>query len=149
MYQQDLDFHPCPAEHQKAGAYFACHVFSISDNFQGANRRNEEYGGFVLKQVEKITFNNMEENEKKKEPVDINAASEQELAEIPGIGNERAKEIVEYREENGEFKNWDDVKKIPGFSDELVDRLKREGVTMNEENEEDEEDDDDGIDEEE
>lgn len=91
----------------------------------------------------------MEENEKKKEPVDINAASEQELAEIPGIGNERAKEIVEYREENGEFKNWDDVKKIPGFSDELVDRLKREGVTMNEENEEDEEDDDDGIDEEE
>ena len=37
--------------------------------------------------------------------ININKASEAVLCTIPGIGLQRAKQIIEYREENGKFKN--------------------------------------------
>lgn len=44
--------------------------------------------------------------------VDINAATEEELAKVPGISKELAQLIVEYREQEGEIENWDEVAKL-------------------------------------
>jgi DNA uptake protein ComE-like DNA-binding protein len=58
--------------------------------------------------------------------VDLNTASEQELAEVGGLGSERARRIVESRP----FHNWDDVKKIEGFGDRLTNDLRQAGATI-------------------
>ena len=41
--------------------------------------------------------------------VDINTATEAELAKVPGISKEVAELIVQYREEEGPIKSWDVV----------------------------------------
>ena len=58
--------------------------------------------------------------------VDLNAASEQDLEKVGGLGRERAERIVQSRP----FQNWDAVKAIEGFSDKLVQDLKSSGATL-------------------
>jgi DNA uptake protein ComE-like DNA-binding protein len=38
--------------------------------------------------------------------------------------------VIDYREQNGPFKTWDDLKKIPGMSPAMIDNLQRQGVTI-------------------
>jgi len=42
--------------------------------------------------------------------VDLNAASEDELAELPMVGPERARALVQ----NRPFRSWSDVERVPG-----------------------------------
>jgi len=58
--------------------------------------------------------------------VDLNSASEQELENVGGLGRERARRIVQSRPLN----SWDDVKRIEGFSDGLVEDLRQAGATL-------------------
>ncbi len=58
--------------------------------------------------------------------IDLNTASEQELAQIPWIGADRAKELVRHRP----FQRMDDVRRVPGFSDEVIDQLVRGGASV-------------------
>ncbi len=59
--------------------------------------------------------------------VDLNTASEQELERVGGLGQDRARRIVQQRP----FQSWEDVKnKIEGFSDKLVEDLKQAGATI-------------------
>ncbi len=44
--------------------------------------------------------------------VDVNQASEQLLTYVSGLGSQLAKNIVSYRNENGPFKNRDELKKV-------------------------------------
>jgi DNA uptake protein ComE-like DNA-binding protein len=60
------------------------------------------------------------------EAVDLNKASEQDLQRVGGIGEERAKRLVE----NRPFQSWDDLKKVEGFNDKLVDDLQKSGATL-------------------
>jgi competence protein ComEA len=57
----------------------------------------------------------------------LNEAEVKDLENIQGIGKKRAEEIVKYRDENGEFESWDDLKKVPGFDDQMVGALKAQG----------------------
>ncbi|MHA1793619.1 MAG: Tex family protein [Promethearchaeota archaeon] len=45
--------------------------------------------------------------------VDVNTASEQLLCHVSGLNARVAKEIVKYRQENGPFKNREELKKVP------------------------------------
>lgn len=56
--------------------------------------------------------------------VNINTASEQELRAIKGVGAEKARAIVEYRDAYGPFKTVDDLKNVKGFGEKSVARLK-------------------------
>lgn len=47
--------------------------------------------------------------------VDLNAATEQELAELDGIGAAKAKAIVEYRKQHGAFKRPEDLMNVSGI----------------------------------
>ncbi len=58
--------------------------------------------------------------------VDLNSASEQELERVGGLGRERAQRIVQSRPIN----SWEDVKKIEGFSDKLVQDLQQAGARI-------------------
>ncbi|MFO7178108.1 MAG: helix-hairpin-helix domain-containing protein [Pseudomonadota bacterium] len=58
--------------------------------------------------------------------VNLNRASEEELARIGGLGEERAKRMIEKRP----FLNWDDLKRVDGFEERLIDDLRRAGAEL-------------------
>lgn len=58
--------------------------------------------------------------------VDINTASERELAKVSDIGAVRARKIVEYRNQHGPFKDLDELDKVQGFGKTLTDDEKSE-----------------------
>jgi len=62
--------------------------------------------------------------------MDLNTATEQELTVIQGIGRDNAKKIVQHRTQNGSFKGWEDLKRVPGLPPHMLDTLKRCGYTV-------------------
>src|SRR2546425_12322180 len=56
--------------------------------------------------------------------VNINTASAAELGGLKGIGDAKAKVIVEYREKNGPFKSVDDLRRVHGIGDKLMEKLR-------------------------
>lgn len=57
------------------------------------------------------------------EPVDLNTATAEELAEaLNGVGESRAQAIVEYRESNGPFTHIDELVNVRGIGMATVDR---------------------------
>jgi competence protein ComEA len=63
-------------------------------------------------------------NEKGDEIININTASIDELTKINGIGEVRAKRIMEYREKNGGFKSVEEIKNIEGIGEKTFEKLK-------------------------
>ena len=56
-------------------------------------------------------------------PVNINTADVKTLAkELVGVGQAKAKAIVEYREKHGAFKSADDLKRVEGIGPATVER---------------------------
>ncbi len=49
--------------------------------------------------------------------ININTATKSELMELPGIGETRAQDIIQYRKEHGAFATIEDIKKVPGIKD--------------------------------
>jgi competence protein ComEA len=56
--------------------------------------------------------------------VDLNRAEVWLLQALPGIGEGKARLIVEYRAKNGPFRSVDDLLKIEGFGKTIVDRVR-------------------------
>jgi competence protein ComEA len=55
-------------------------------------------------------------------PVDINTADASTLAkELKGIGPTRAEAIVAYRKQNGPFKSADDLARVKGIAQKVID----------------------------
>lgn len=50
-------------------------------------------------------------------PLDLNAASLEELTALPGIGPARARAILEWREESGPFRYVEDLIQVPGIGE--------------------------------
>lgn len=57
--------------------------------------------------------------------VNLNTASEQELAEISDIGPARAHKIVEYRDSHGRFSSTDELDQVEGFGKTLTEDEKK------------------------
>ena len=57
------------------------------------------------------------------EPVDINQASAEQLADnLLGVGQSKAEAIVRYREENGPFQHPDELVNVRGIGISTVDK---------------------------
>jgi competence protein ComEA len=56
--------------------------------------------------------------------VNINTADLTELTTISGIGESRAKAIIDYREKNGAFSSIEDIKNVDGIKDGLFSKIK-------------------------
>ena len=56
------------------------------------------------------------------EPVDINTADAETLsAELDGVGEKRAQEIVRYRKEYGPFESVDELTNVKGVGQKVLD----------------------------
>ena len=61
--------------------------------------------------------------------ISINTATLEELQTLPGIGEEKAKNIISYREENGPFTAIEDLTKITGIGESIFAKIK-ENITL-------------------
>ncbi len=58
-----------------------------------------------------------------KERINVNKANKERLETLPGIGPTYAKRIVTYRNENGAFKSFEELKNIKGIAQKRLDKL--------------------------
>lgn len=56
--------------------------------------------------------------------VNINTATEAQLMTVPGIGASKAKSIISYRNENGDFRSIEDIMKVSGIKEGLFQQIK-------------------------
>lgn len=68
-------------------------------------------------------------NKKTNGLVNINTASLDEILTIKGIGETKAKSIIEYRDKNGKFKTIEDIKNVTGIGESLYSKIK-ESITV-------------------
>lgn len=61
--------------------------------------------------------------------ININTATIDELKTLTGIGDAKAKAIIEYRNKNGLFSNIEDIKKVNGISESVYAKIK-ENITV-------------------
>ncbi len=56
--------------------------------------------------------------------ISINAATLEELETLPGIGESKAQDIINYRTTNGKFATIEDIKKVTGIGENLYAKIK-------------------------
>jgi comEA protein len=57
-------------------------------------------------------------------PIDVNAATLEELTQIPGIGPSKASAILNYIENNGQFRSIDEMVQVPGIGPATLERIR-------------------------
>lgn len=68
--------------------------------------------------------NNTSNSSKEDSKVNINTANQSELDSLPGIGPSIAQKIIDYREENGNFKNIEELQNVKGIGDAKYEEIK-------------------------
>jgi competence protein ComEA len=63
--------------------------------------------------------------------VELNNASENELAKLKGIGAAKAKDIVAYRDANGCFQSIDELSKVKGIGAKTIEK-NRDSLSLGE-----------------
>ena len=76
--------------------------------------------------VNKDSYSNSNSREDSTSKVDINKASSSELKSLTGIGDVTASKIIEYRSQNGKFKNIDEVKNVKGIGEKKFESIKND-----------------------
>ena len=83
------------------------------------------------KTLENITKENTTSNtnsnigiNKQNTKININTASQQELENLPGIGESTAFKIIKYRKEKGKFSKIEDIKNVNGIGDNKFNKIK-------------------------
>lgn len=60
----------------------------------------------------------------KKEKINLNTASLEELDTLPGIGPSTAQKIIDYRKEKGKFKSIEEIKEVSGIGESKYEKIK-------------------------
>lgn len=77
--------------------------------------------------INNTSSNNKTNNTQKKETpsvISINTGTKSDLMTLKGIGEAKAKLIIEYRENNGGFKSIEEIKNIKGIGDSIYSKIK-------------------------
>lgn len=90
----------------------ACSILSASIYFT----KNYKYRDYVIK---------TNTNEVKSYNINVNLADWYELSNLPGIGENLAKRIVEDRDTNGRFNSVEDLLRVKGIGQAKFDKFKK------------------------
>ena len=58
--------------------------------------------------------------------VNVNSAQQSELERTKGLDKVKAKSIIEWRAANGSIDNFAELQQVPGFTPELIERVKHD-----------------------
>jgi len=78
----------------------------------------------VCEEVKNDACYKQDDEEVSSNKININTASIEELKTLNGIGEAKAKSIIDYRNINGTFKSIEDLKKVTGISESLFEKIK-------------------------
>lgn len=70
------------------------------------------------------TDNDNEQSNSSTKLVNLNTATLEELQTLDGVGESKAKAIIEYRESLGRFKNIEELKQVSGIGEALYEKIK-------------------------
>ena len=98
-------------------------VIYISNNNEIKNNDNKISCDTKCK-IEVIEVNNCIDENNKNNKININTATIEDFSSLNGIGEAKAKSIIEYREMNGNFKSIEDIKNISGIGESLFNKIK-------------------------
>ena len=59
------------------------------------------------------------------EGINVNTATQQELASVPGLNADLARAIVQYREEMGDFMSIDELADVPGMDKDALEQARQ------------------------
>ncbi|MDK7301992.1 ComEA family DNA-binding protein [Aerococcus urinae] len=62
--------------------------------------------------------------------ININTADASQLQEISGIGEKKAADIIQYRENKGSFQTIEEITEVSGIGDKTFEKIK-EQITVN------------------
>lgn len=81
----------------------------------------------IKEEDETAKLNEEKQSETKTEitgKININSATSEQLQTLDGIGEAKAKSIIEYREKNGNFQTIEDIKNVSGIGDSVYAKIK-------------------------
>ena len=107
-------------------------VIIIYSNAEVANfketKKQEEQVQEKCRQKDETSLKNdaciTTENKNNTSLISINNATIGELSKLSGIGEAKAKQIIEYRTQNGPFKTIEDIKQVPGIGESIFAQIK-------------------------
>ncbi len=79
---------------------------------------------FPTKEEEVVMVLAAEEAQANDPRIDINKASKDELMDLPGIGDTKARSIIAYRQLNGSFKQIEEIMGVSGIKESLYESIK-------------------------
>ncbi len=59
-------------------------------------------------------------------PINLNTADSEDLAKLPGIGPDKAWDLIEHRP----YVSWEDVKRVPGITPQTVEVMQLSGAII-------------------
>jgi len=98
-------------------------VIYVYSNYE-VNNGNKILDCNTVCETNVIEVNNCVDNISENDLININTASLEELQTLTGIGESKAKNIIEYRNNNNGFDNIEEIKNISGIGDALFESIK-------------------------
>lgn len=85
----------------------------------------------MITECPSVNGNDQNKNDDTQQPstdkkVSLNKATLEELLTLDGIGEAKAKAIIEYRESNGPFDKIEDIQKVSGIGEALYEKIKNQ-----------------------
>ena len=100
-------------------------VIYVDKDYSSNENLNNSTNSFSNQEADVNSNQNINSPTNSGEKVNINTATESELAEkIPGVGESIAKRIVEYRNYNGNFSSVEEIKNVSGIGDKKFEAMK-------------------------